>query len=319
MKIVVLDGYTATQADLNWEAWQGIGELTVYERTHRSELLTRAFEADVLLTNKVGIGQEELDQLPSLKYIGILATGYNIIDLKASRSRGIVVTNVPAYSTMSVAQMALAHLLNLTNSVALHNQSVQQGDWQQATDFCFQKAPQQELNGQCLAILGLGNTGLALARLGQALGMRVMAYSSKSEEILSAWNIKKAESLEQLFCQADVLSLHCPLTPETYHIVNAQSIAWMKSSAILINTGRGALVDEQALAVALNEQRIYGAGVDVLEHEPPRHGSPLIGARNCFITPHIAWATRQARARLLDVALQNLKAFLAGQPMNVIN
>ncbi len=319
MNIVILDGYTATQADLTWDAWHELGNVTVYERTHRSELIERAREAEVLLTNKVLLHAEQLAELPRLKYIGVLATGYNVVDLEAARERGIVVTNIPAYSTMSVAQMALAHLLNITNGVSVHNAAVQQGHWKHAQDFCFQCTPQRELYGQTISIIGLGNTGTAMARLAQALGMRVLAWSSKSAEVLAQQGIEKATDKEQLFREADVLSLHCPLTPETRYIVNAESLAWMKPSAILINTGRGPLVDEQALADALNASRLYAAGVDVLEQEPPRDGSPLIGARNCHITPHIAWATKEARARLLSIALDNLKAFMNGTPQNVVN
>lgn len=319
MNIVILDGYTATQADLNWDGWQELGNLTVYDRTHRDELIERARDAEVILTNKVFLNEDLLGQLPRLKYIGILATGYNVVDLEAARRRGIIVTNIPAYSTMSVAQMALAHLLNITNHVDIHNQSVQQGQWQHAADFCFQLAPQIELWGQTLSIVGLGNTGQAMARLGQALGMRILAMSSKPAEQLAQQGIQKADTMEQLFREADVLSLHCPLSADTHHLINADTLKWLKPSAILINTGRGALLDEQAVADALNTGRLYGCGVDVLEKEPPRNGSPLIGARNCYITPHIAWSTRQARRRLLDIAKNNLKAFLRGEPVNVVN
>lgn len=319
MNIVILDGYTATQADLNWDGWQELGNLTVYDRTHRDELIERARDAEVILTNKVFLNEDLLGQLPRLKYIGILATGYNVVDLEAARRRGIIVTNIPAYSTMSVAQMALAHLLNITNHVDIHNQSVQQGQWQHAADFCFQLAPQIELWGQTLSIVGLGNTGQAMARLGQALGMRILAMSSKPAELLAEQGIQKADTMEQLFREADVLSLHCPLSADTHHLINADTLKWLKPSAILINTGRGALLDEQAVADALNTGRLYGCGVDVLEKEPPRNGSPLIGARNCYITPHIAWSTRQARRRLLDIAKNNLKAFLRGEPVNVVN
>lgn len=319
MNIVILDGYTATQADLNWDGWQELGNLTVYDRTHRDELIERACDAEVILTNKVFLNEDLLGQLPRLKYIGILATGYNVVDLEVARRRGIIVTNIPAYSTMSVAQMALAHLLNITNHVDIHNQSVQQGQWQHAADFCFQLAPQIELWGQTLSIVGLGNTGQAMARLGQALGMRILAMSSKLAELLAEQGIQKADTMEQLFREADVLSLHCPLSADTHHLINADTLKWLKPSAILINTGRGALLDEQAVADALNTGRLYGCGVDVLEKEPPRNGSPLIGARNCYITPHIAWSTRQARRRLLDIAKNNLKAFLRGEPVNVVN
>lgn len=320
MKIVILDGATTTQADLNWDAFEPLGQVTMWPRTAPEEVSERICDADAVLTNKVILGVDEMSAAPCLKYIGVLATGYNVVDLKAAAEHGIVVTNIPAYSTDSVAQMAMAHLLNITNGVGQHAEAVRQGSWQQSADFCFQLTPQMELRSKTFAVVGLGNTGLATARLAQALGMRVVAWSSKSAEVLKAsYNIEKAENLEALFREADVLSLHCPLTPDTHHLVNARSLSWMKPTAILLNTGRGLLVDEQALADALNGGRLYAAGVDVLEQEPPRQGSPLIGARNCFITPHIAWATREARQRLLETAYKNLEAFLNGSPQNVVN
>ena len=318
MKIVELDGYAANPGDLSWDGFKELGELTVYDRTAPEDVLERAKGAQVILTNKVVITAELMDQLPDLRYIGVLATGYNVVDIPAARKRGIVVTNIPAYSTMSVAQMVMAHLLNITNQVALHSAAVKQGEWQRNKDFSFSLTPLIELDGKTLGIVGLGNTGTATARIAQSLGMRVLAYSSKSHEALQQMGIEKAESYEQLFREADVLSLHCPLTEETRHLVNAERLSWMKPTAILINTGRGPLIDEAALADALNEGRIMAAGVDVLQEEPPRKGSPLIGARNCYITPHIAWATQAARTRLLNIALENIKAFLKGKPQNVV-
>lgn len=320
MKIVILDGATATQSDLNWDAFDRLGQVTVWPRTASEEVIERICDADAVLTNKVILGENEMDAAPRLRYIGVLATGYNVVDLKAATEHGIVVTNIPAYSTDSVAQMAIAHLLNIANGVGRHAEAVCQGSWQNSADFCFQLTPQMELRGKTFAVVGLGNTGMATARLAQALGMRVVAWSSKPAKVLRGlYEIEKAESLEVLFRGADVLSLHCPLTPDTHHLVNARSLSWMKPTAILLNTGRGPLVDDQALADALNEGRLYAAGVDVLEQEPPRQGSPLIGARNCFITPHIAWATREARKRLLETAYTNLKAFLNGSPQHVVN
>ena len=318
MKIVELDGYAANPGDLSWDGLRELGELTVYDRTAPEDVLERAKGAQVILTNKVVITEELMDKLPDLRYIGVLATGYNVVDIPAARKHGIIVTNIPAYSTMSVAQMVIAHLLNITNQVALHSDAVKQGEWQRNKDFSFSLTPLIELDGKTLGIVGLGNTGTATARIAQSLGMRILAYSSKSADALKEMGIEKADSYEQLFREADVLSLHCPLTEETHHLVNAERLKLMKPTAILINTGRGPLVDEGALADALNEGRIMAAGVDVLQEEPPRNGSPLINARNCYITPHIAWATKAARERLLNIAVANVKAFMEGKPQNAV-
>ena len=318
MKIVELDGYAANPGDLSWDGLRELGELTVYDRTAPEDVLERAKGAQVILTNKVVITEELMDKLPDLRYIGVLATGYNVVDIPAARKHGIIVTNIPAYSTMSVAQMVIAHLLNITNQVALHSDAVKQGEWQRNKDFSFSLTPLIELDEKTLGIVGLGNTGTATARIAQSLGMRILAYSSKSADALKEMGIEKADSYEQLFREADVLSLHCPLTEETHHLVNAERLKLMKPTAILINTGRGPLVDEAALADALNEGRIMAAGVDVLQEEPPRNGSPLINARNCYITPHIAWATKAARERLLNIAVANVKAFMEGKPQNAV-
>lgn len=319
MKIVILDGYAANPGDIDWSPWHQLGDVTIYDRTAPTEVLERCAGAEAVLTNKVVLDAEKLAALPSLRYVGVLATGYNVVDLEAARRQHIIVTNIPAYSTMSVGQMVFAHLLNITNHVADHAQSVASGGWQTSRDFCYWLTPQQELDGLTLGVVGLGNTGQATVHIAQSFGMKILAYSSKSAEDLQAQGIRKAASYEQLFAESDVLSLHCPLTPETHHLVNAQRLALMKPSAILINTGRGPLVDEQALADALNAGRIYAAGVDVLQQEAPRDGSPLIGARNCYITPHIAWATQAARQRLMQIALDNLRAFQSGQPRNVVS
>ena len=318
MKIVELDGYAANPGDLSWDGLRELGELTVYDRTAPEDVLERAKGAQVILTNKVVITEELMDKLPDLRYIGVLATGYNVVDIPAARKHGIIVTNIPAYSTMSVAQMVIAHLLNITNQVALHSDAVKQGEWQRNKDFSFSLTPLIELDGKTLGIVGLGNTGTATARIAQSLGMRILAYSSKSADALKEMDIEKAGSYEHLFREADVLSLHCPLTEETHHLVNAERLKLMKPTAIMINTGRGPLVDEAALADALNEGRIMAAGVDVLQEEPPRNGSPLINARNCYITPHIAWATKAARERLLNIAVANVKAFMEGKPQNAV-
>lgn len=318
-KIVVLDGYAANPGDISWEPWKALGELTVYDRTAPEKVVARATGAEMVLTNKVVLSAEVMKQLPDLRYVGVLATGYNVVDLEAARAQGVVVTNIPAYSTASVAQMVFAHLLNITHHVADHAASVTAGDWQRSADFCYWLSPLEELQGLTFGIVGLGNTGKATARIAQAFGMEVMAYSSKSAEALAALGIRKTASYEELFAAADVLSLHCPLTPDTKHLVNAAHLALMKPTAIVINTGRGPLVDEQALAEALNAGRIAAAGVDVLTQEAPREGSPLIGARNCYITPHIAWATGAARKRLMQVALENVMAYLGGKAQNVVN
>ncbi len=319
MKLVVLDSYTISHKDITWDGWDALGEVCVYERTPETEVLPRLQGAEIALTNKVIISEEIMAQLPKLRYIGVLATGYNVVDLAAASARGIVVTNIPAYSTMSVAQMVFAHLLNITNQVALHAGSVNAGEWESADDFSYSLTSLQELEGKTFAIVGLGNIGMATARIAQAFGMKVMAFSSKSAEQLAELGIEKAETYGQLFARADVLSLHCPLTADTRHLVNAERLVVMKPTAILINTGRGPLVDEQALADALNAGRIQAAGIDVLAQEPPVGGSPLIGARNCFITPHIAWATYAARKRLLAIALENVRSFMDGSPQNQVN
>lgn len=318
IKIVILDGYTANPGDLSWDGLKEHGELTVYDRTAPEQLLSRAEGAEVLLTNKVIIDAKAMAALPQLRYIGVLATGYNVVDIAEAHRRGIVVTNIPAYSTMSVAQMVMAHLLNITNQVALHAEAVRQGEWQQSLDFSFTKAPLIELDGLILGIVGLGHTGTATARMAQAMGMQVMAVSSKPEETLCQLGIRKAKDYEQLFREADVVSLHCPLTDETHHLVNRERLAFMKPSAILINTGRGPLLDEQAVADALANNRLYAVGVDVLTEEPPRNGSPLITAPRCHITPHIAWASSAARRRLIDIAIANVAAFLRGEALNRI-
>lgn len=325
MKLVTLDGFAANPGDIDLEAWRALADaegcplvMETYDRTAPDQVLLRARDAELVLTNKTVLDADTIGQLPCLRYIGVLATGYNVVDTEAAHRQGIVVTNIPAYSTMSVAQMVFAHLLHITHRVSEHSRAVHGGRWQYASDFCFWDYPLIELAGQTMGIVGLGNTGLATACIAQAMGMHVVAWSSKSGEVLDTLGIEKAQSLEQLFREADVLSLHCPLTAETHHLVRRETLAWMKPTAILINTGRGPLVCEQDLADALREGRLYAAGIDVLTEEPPRKGSPLIGLDNCFITPHIAWATLQARRRLWQVALANVQNFLAGTPVNQV-
>ena len=316
-KIVILDGYAANPGDLSWEEMKQLGECTIHDRTAPAEVLERAQGAEVLLTNKTILNAEALHALPSLRYIGVLATGYNIVDTAAARERGIVVTNIPSYSTDSVAQMVFAHLLNICQQVQHHSEEVRRGRWTASPDFCFWDTPLIELAGKKIGIVGLGHTGMKTARIALAFGMEVCAFTSKSALQLPP-EIKKME-LDELFAECDVVSLHCPLTPDTREIANARRLGLMKPTAILINTGRGPLVNEQDLADALNAGRIYAAGLDVLSQEPPRAGNPLLTARHCYITPHIAWASTAARERLMRIAVDNVKAYMEGKPVNVVN
>lgn len=314
MKIVVLDGYALNPGDLSWTGMEALGELTVYERTSPTEVLERSAGAEVLITNKTVITAEHMAALPQLKYIGVLATGYNVVDIDEARNRGIVVTNIPAYSTASVAQMVFAHVLNITQRVGYYATENAKGRWTNSIDFCYWDTDLVELDGKKMGIVGLGNIGRATARIAQAFGMEVLVFTSKEQSALPE-GMKKV-TLDELFAQSDVVSLHCPLTPDTKEMVNAARLKTMKPSAILINTGRGPLVNEQDLADALNEGRIAAAGLDVLSVEPSVLGNPLFSARNCFITPHIAWATKEARIRLMDIAVNNLKSYQEGTIIN---
>ena len=295
-----------------------MGELTVYERTKASETVARAADAEMILTNKVVINREVMKQLPHLKYIGVLATGYNVVDVEAACERGIVVTNVPAYSTDSVAQMVFAHLLTVTNRTEHYAIENRQGRWTKNPDFCYWDFPHMELAGKTFGIVGLGNIGQSVARIAIAFGMKVKAFSTKSASALRMLGIEKA-TLEELLSTSDVLSLHCPLTDSTRHLMNHDTLRQMKSSAILINTGRGPLVDDQAVAEALAEGRLAAFCADVLTDEPPKVDNPLLSQPHAFITPHIAWASTEARVRLLQVAIGNVRAFLNGSPVNVVN
>jgi glycerate dehydrogenase len=318
MKIVILDGYTLNPGDLSWEPLKELGEVTVYERTAPKDVYKRAEGAEVVFTNKVVLDEAVLEKLPSLKYIGVLATGYNVVDVAAAARKGIVVTNIPAYSTSSVAQMAFAHILNIVQRVGYYAQEVSNGKWSRQADFSFWDAPLHELDGKKIGIIGFGNTGRATARIAVGFGLDVYAYTSKSAMELPA-DVHKCPSMDELFRKCDIVSLHCPLTETTRELVDARKLDLMKPSAILINTGRGGLVNEQDLADALNSGKIAAAGLDVLSSEPPRADNPLLKARNCFITPHQAWATKEARVRLMQLAVNNLKAFLEGKPVNVVN
>lgn len=314
MKIVALDGYAANPGDLSWDELKALGECVIYDRTAPEEVLERAADAEVVLTNKVVITAEMMAALPQLKYIGVMATGYNIVDIDAARERGIVVTNIPSYSTDSVAQMVFAHILNIAQQVQHHSEAVHQGRWTASKDFCFWDTPLIELRGKKIGIVGLGHTGYTTARIAIGFGMEVYAYTSKSSFQLPP-EIKKME-LDQLFSECDIISLHCLLTDKTRELVNAARLKLMKPTAILINTGRGQLVNEQDLADALNNGQIYAAGLDVLSQEPPKADNPLLTARNCYITPHIAWASAAARERLMGILLDNLKGYMEGKVIN---
>lgn len=317
MKIVVLDGYAANPGDLCWDELKALGECTVYDRTAPAEVLERSAGAEILLTNKTVITAEHIAALPELKYIGVLATGYNIVDVTAAKEHGVIVTNIPAYSTDSVAQMVFAHILNIALQVQHHSEEVHKGRWTDSKDFCFWDTPLIELHGKKIGIVGLGHTGYATARIAIGFGMQVYAYTSKTHFQLPP-EIHKME-LDKLFRECDIISLHCPLTDSTREMVNAERLRLMKSTAILINTGRGPLINEQDLADALNNGTIYAAGVDVLSQEPPRADNPLLTAKNCYITPHIAWASTAARERLMQIMQENIRAYLEGKPVNVVN
>jgi glycerate dehydrogenase len=317
MNIVVLDGHTLNPGDLSWDGLSSLAPCWVHNRTPVRDIVAHAAEADILVTNKAPLSRESIERLPQLKFISVTATGYNIVDVAAARERGIPVSNVPAYGTRSVAQMTLALILELTQHVGDHARTVREGRWSTSPDWCYWDHPLVELDGKTLGIVGLGRIGLAVAELAQAFGMRVMAHKPKSPSGIDpriAW-----VDLDTIFKESDVVSLHCPLNDQTRHIVNAARLAMMKKSAFLVNTSRGPLVDEAALAQALHDGRIAGAAMDVLSTEPPAESNPLLGAPRCIITPHIAWATHSARSRLMQTTVENVKAFLAGSPKNVVN
>ena len=314
MKIVVLDGYCLNPGDLSWEDMATLGDLQVYDRTSPKDLIGRAQGAEVLITNKTLITGNDMEALPQLKYIGVLATGYNVVDIESAKKKGIVVTNIPAYSTNSVAQMVFAHILNITQRVGHYACMNRQGKWSDNSDFCYWDTELIELNDKWMGIVGFGNIGQATARIALSFGMKVGVFTSKGQSELPEGIVKM--SLDEVFKTCDVVSLHCPLTSSTQEMVNAERLNLMKPNAILINTGRGPLINEHDLADALNEGKIMAAGLDVLSSEPPLSTNPLLSARNCFITPHIAWATKEARIRLMKIAVNNLKEFKNG---NVIN
>jgi glycerate dehydrogenase len=316
MRIVVLDAFTLNPGDLSWDELLALGPCEIYDRTLEIELADRTADREILLTNKTVLNRATLESLPRLRYVGVLATGTNVVDIEAARERGIPVTNAPAYGTASVAQTTIALLLELTHAVGHHAETVRHGRWSQAADFCYWDQPLIELSGLTMGIVGLGQIGRAVAQLAAAFGMSVLAFSPKPKIIPE---FVRLVDLETLFRQSDVVSLHCPLTPETRQLVNAERISWMKPAAFLLNCSRGQLIDEGAVAKALNSGRLAGAGLDVLTKEPPPVDNPLLGAKNCLITPHYAWATRAARSRLLNIGIDNVRAFLAGHQQNVVN
>ena len=316
MNIVVLDGYTLNPGDLSWDGLKALGSCEIFDRTARDEVAARAANAEIAITNKAVLHRAQIEALPKLKYIGVTATGYNVVDVEAAKERGIVVTNVPTYGTRSVAQHTFALLLELTQQVGHHAQTVRDGRWVRSADWCYWDKPLIELDGLTMGIIGYGRIGQATARLAEAFGMKVIACASGSGR--KPEHDVAVVDLDYLFRESDVVSLHCPLTTATKELVNARRLSSMKPTAFLINTSRGLLVDEPALAEALNSGRIAGAGLDVLSTEPPAADNPLLTAKNCLITPHNAWAMRAARARLMKTAVENVRAFLAGKPQNVV-
>lgn len=317
MKIVILDAYTVNPGDLSWSALEKLGDVDIYDRTSPDDVISRCRGAEIVLTNKVVLDAEILNMLPRLQYIGVLATGYNVVDLEQATRQNIVVTNIPAYSTDSVAQMVFCHLLNIVGRVDYYANENREGRWTNSADFCYLDHNLFELRGKKMGIIGLGNTGMATAKIALAFGLKVFAYTSKEEQELPD-GIHKDE-LSDIFEECDIISLHCPLTEDTKHIINKNSLQQMKSNAIIINTGRGPLVNDADLAEALNDEEIAAYGADVLTTEPASADNPLLSAKNCYLTPHIAWATKEARERLISICTDNIEAFIDGEPINVVN
>ena len=320
MKIVILDGYTENPGDLSWDALAALGELTVYDRSSRTdqqEAIDRIGDAEIVITNKTPITRAVLGACPSVRFIGVLATGYNVVDTACARERGIPVSNVPAYGTAAVGQFTIALLLEICHHVAHHSETVFAGKWEHCPDFCYWDYPLIELDGKTMGIIGFGRIGQAMGRIARAFGMEVLAAGSRPTEQGQA--IARYVSLDELYARADVISLHCPLFPQTERMINESSIAKMKDGVILLNTGRGQLICEDALAQALRSGKVRAAGLDVLSQEPLAADNPLLTAPNCFITPHIAWAARESRQRLMDTAVDNLRQFLNGTPVHVVN
>ena len=317
MKIVVLDGFTLNPGDLSWGALEALGETVIYDRTANEQIVSRIADADCILTNKTPISAETLDRCPSVKYIGVLATGYNVVDHVAAKTRGIPVTNIPTYGTAVVGQFAIAMLLEICHHVAHHSDAVHAGRWSGNIDWCFWDYPLIELEGKTMGIIGFGRIGQRTGEIAKALGMRVIAFDAAENETGRA--IGSYVDLDTLFKESDVISLHCPLFPETMGIINAASIAKMKDGVILLNNSRGPLVVEQDLSSALNSGKVFAAGLDVVSEEPIRADNPLLSAKNCIITPHISWASKESRQRLMDIAVSNLSAWVSGSAVNVVN
>ena len=315
MKIVVLDGYTLNPGDLSWDELERLGEVVVYDRTASDDILARAIDADIILTNKTPLSAETLRQCHNLRYVGVLATGYNVVDIKAASELGITVTNIPSYGTDGVAQFAISLLLEICSHIGHHDESVHDGEWESNLDWCFWDYPLIELAGKTMGIIGYGRIGRATGRIAKAIGMNVIAYDSHRLDEYSSDYV----DLDTLLSSSDVIALHCPLFPETEGIISAKTISKMKDGVIIINNSRGPLIVEKDLADALNSGKVYAAGLDVVSTEPIHGDNPLLSAKNCIITPHISWAAKESRSRLFDIAIDNIKAFLAGQPMNVVS
>lgn len=317
MKIVILDGHTENPGDLSWGGFEALGDLTVYDRTPKEKIAERIGDAGAVITNKTPITRETIAACPGIQYIGVLATGYNVVDTEAARERGIPVCNIPTYGTTAVAQMTMALLLEICHHVGEHSQSVYAGEWTASEDFCYWKHPLIELAGKTLGIIGFGRIGQAAGKLAKAFGMEVLAYDEHESD--EGRLVGTYVPLDELLARSDVISLHCPLFPATQGIVHKGNIAKMKDGAILLNTSRGPLVVEEDLADALNAGKVYAAGLDVVSSEPIKADNPLLRAKNCFITPHISWAPKESRQRLMDIAVDNLRAFVQGAPTNVVN
>jgi len=318
MKIVVLDGYTLNPGDLSWAGFAGQGELAVYERTPADQILARIGDAEIILTNKTPLTAETLAKVPSVRYIGVLATGYNVVDVEAAGALGMTVTNIPTYGTTAVAQFTFALLLEICHHVGAHSTAVHQGDWTRSPDFCFWNHPLMELSGKTIGIIGYGRIGQETGKIAQAFGLRVLAFDSYRNPALECDTMKYAD-LETLYAESDIISLHCPLFESTKGMINRESLARMKDGVILLNTSRGPLIVEEDLREALESGKVSMAGLDVVSSEPIRADNPLLQAKNCILTPHIAWAPKESRARLMQIAVNNLKGFLAGVPVNVVN
>lgn len=323
MQAVVLDGYTLNPGDLSWDKLEKLCKTTIYDRTAYNlsgldEIVQRSKAADVIFTNKTPLPAEALAKLPNLKYIGVLATGYNVVDVKAAAERGIVVTNIPTYGTESVSQMAIALLLEMCHHIGIHDEAVKRGEWSRNQDWCFWKSPLVELSGKTMGIIGLGRIGRATARIAQALGMKISAFDSYQDKTLECASLRYM-TLDELFAESDVIVLHCPLFEDTKGIINKQNIAKMKTGVRIINNSRGPLIIEEDLAEALNNGKVSGAALDVVSTEPIQEDNPLLRAKNCILTPHISWAPVEARQRLMDIAIDNLQKYIEGSPINVVN